>query len=544
MTETDYTQGVPTTPPEELLEYMRAKGFFDEHRLVYRAAWMTDPLTGIKEKCVEVRCTACKDMFHEAHVPGECGCAAYSSPAFGFHNSLTTENIKSGSITMCPQCGAGVRAMHIRELQIPAPIVQTHPLTVQVINGRLTLLCWYVKKLVFKNGETAIESMPYEGYILDGRKMIRMSGYQRFMGNYSFFGYWKARKRGDDSYGKADLVLPWDPEILKVTDAENSKLDVYMKKEGSNAKPVSYLKVWQRHKNIENLVVQGACTLVTELFEEPEGGTVRWKEKRPAQMLGLSKEEFAVMKADKWSLKELKFFQEKRDAYKLRADDVKDIIREGIYFVERIEKTGESVMKVIRYLRKQRRKYKTMDNTIDISHLLDYWSMAKKAGDNLENIDVRYPQNLVSAHDAAMERQMFEKNKELIPLFEKRLAELSVFSWQSEELGLLIRPAETAMELHKEGEILHHCVGNYAKRHAEGNTSLFFIRRTEAPEVPFFTLEIDIKNKTVRQNRGLRNCGETDEVKAFKEQWLTHIKQITKRRKKNNESGACTRKSA
>ena len=41
--------------------------------------------------------------------------------------------------------------------------------------------------------------------------------------------------------------------------------------------------------------------------------------------------------------------------------------------------------------------------------------------------------------------------------------------------------------------------------------------------MPFFTLEFDEKTKTVRQNRGLRNCARTPEVNAFEKAWLDHI---------------------
>lgn len=89
--------------------------------------------------------------------------------------------------------------------------------------------------------------------------------------------------------------------------------------------------------------------------------------------------------------------------------------------------------------------------------------------------------------------------------------------------GLLIRPCQTEAELIREGKDLHHCVASYAKRHAEGKTAILFIRQAAEPDMPFFTLEFDEKTKTVRQNRGLRNCARTPEVNAFEKAWLDHI---------------------
>lgn len=67
-------------------------------------------------------------------------------------------------------------------------------------------------------------------------------------------------------------------------------------------------------------------------------------------------------------------------------------------------------------------------------------------------------------------------------------------------------------------------MATYAKRHAGGETAIFFIRRASQPEKPFFTLELDEKRLNVRQNRGLRNCARTPEVQAFEEKWLEWVR--------------------
>lgn len=47
-----------------------------------------------------------------------------------------------------------------------------------------------------------------------------------------------------------------------------------------------------------------------------------------------------------------------------------------------------------------------------------------------------------------------------------------------------------------------------------------FIRRSDAPDEPYYTLELDEGHLTVRQNRGLRNCARTKEVRDFEAAWL------------------------
>ena len=54
-------------------------------------------------------------------------------------------------------------------------------------------------------------------------------------------------------------------------------------------------------------------------------------------------------------------------------------------------------------------------------------------------------------------------------------------------------------EIISEGQALQHCVGGYAERHAEGKTTILFIRRKDNLDTPYYTLEIDDKTKHIKQ---------------------------------------------
>ena len=45
------------------------------------------------------------------------------------------------------------------------------------------------------------------------------------------------------------------------------------------------------------------------------------------------------------------------------------------------------------------------------------------------------------------------------------------------------------------------------------------VRREDAPDAPWYTLELDMKDLKVLQNRGKCNCEETQEVKVFVALW-------------------------
>lgn len=76
-----------------------------------------------------------------------------------------------------------------------------------------------------------------------------------------------------------------------------------------------------------------------------------------------------------------------------------------------------------------------------------------------------------------------------------------------------MRVPRDAQEIKNEGAALHHCVGTYVDRVAKGQTHIFFVRRVEEPDTPYFTMEYN--NGRVIQCRGSHNCGMPSSVKAF-----------------------------
>jgi hypothetical protein len=85
------------------------------------------------------------------------------------------------------------------------------------------------------------------------------------------------------------------------------------------------------------------------------------------------------------------------------------------------------------------------------------------------------------------------------------------FAWK----GLLIRPPQSADEIVAEGHALRHCVGTggYIKDMAQGQYFILFVRRSERPDEPFFTMEDS--NNAVVQCRGQNNCAMPEEVAKF-----------------------------
>lgn len=118
------------------------------------------------------------------------------------------------------------------------------------------------------------------------------------------------------------------------------------------------------------------------------------------------------------------------------------------------------------------------------------------------------------------ERERLEKLKKN---FEK-LQEDRIAKFEFENDDYCIRVPHELTEITKEGVCLHHCVGGYVDRHANGNTNIIFLRRKEAEDVPFYTIEIDNGNNVIQiHGYGNRWLGNNPEVVSFVYTYLNKI---------------------
>ena len=547
MEQTNYEGLIPTEPPEGLIEWMRERGCFDKEYIVYKQAYVYDPLEERKVKMVECRCSACNETYYLPRAEYD-GCANVYAPApFGFENIVGdyVENVISGTTTICPHCGAQAEAIHCGHMRYSKTVSEHWPLTVCRVGDRLAIVTWYVCRHLNSDGTTRVFCNPWEAYVAEDRKVVKLAGYQRFMSSISWFRDWKQRERFNDSFGKigkAD-IYPFDESALIGTTAENCKLDKYINDCKDIVYPISYMNLWVKHKNVENLVMQGMSRFVNDKLDKLNSPYyanmqsvkdikgINWKAKRPNEMLGLTVEEFRLVRRFRWKPEDLEFYKEAK-VYGIKPEDVDLCNLCGYYDVKRLFKfENVNAMRTLRYINKQLKKY-PQQRQPHISDITDYWDMMKKLGEDLSDERIRYPQNLIRAHDVANERMEYKNSPEMVKQFEKRMETLSKYIFEAD--GYVIRPARCQSELVAEGKNLNHCVASYAGAHARGETAIFFVRYSESPECSYCTLEFDEKNMRVRQNRRYKNYDPPEEEKAFVEKWLEHIKEIKMKEKKKN----------
>ena len=78
---------------------------------------------------------------------------------------------------------------------------------------------------------------------------------------------------------------------------------------------------------------------------------------------------------------------------------------------------------------------------------------------------------------------------------------------------------ENARDFVREGMKQGNCVVDYLQRHADGEISILFLRKNDAPDKPFVTMEIS--DGVIEQALARFNTKPSDEVRAFLNEYAT-----------------------
>lgn len=298
---------------------------------------------------------------------------------------------------------------------------------------------------------------------------------------------------------------------------------------------LKYFEFYLKYPQIEKLIKIGLGNLIVEKLEGGVlGTTVNWRAKEVHNMLKITKGELReiVKKEIRVTPLFLKLYQlNSKNSQKLNISEIKDLeyvvmhpgYVEGLSVVLRYT----SMRKLYRYLNKQykTKQYKSMN--LILSDWKDYIFDAQKLGIDLNLESNSMPKDLYTTHQNTIKQIKYNNNLEIMRKAKERAKDLQKYHYKSN--GLLIRAPKDSQEIIEEGKIQHICVGGYAERHANGITTILFIRKVENPNVPYFTVEI--RDNKVVQVRGKRNCDTTKEIDKF----IKNFEKSRLSKKKNNK---------
>lgn len=284
---------------------------------------------------------------------------------------------------------------------------------------------------------------------------------------------------------------------------------------------ICYIYNFLKYPSIEVLEKAGFERIVGERASEEKSRTVNWRAKDLRKILGLKPKEIKEFRElGRYArLYELEKYKDiKKMGYKVSFDQLNLLpdykMKEKIQEIERYVK----LEKALSYLETQGR---------DCGIYLDYLRECSKLGYDMKNKKVLFPAELQAAHEETSEKIRIQADSKKKVAFKKSTDKIYDRPAYREE-KLLIRAAQSPEELAKESAALHHCVRNYVDSVANGICAILFIRKTESPDKPYFTLELSPDGKIV-QCRGDHNCAYPDDVKEFLERWQEWMK--TKKKK-------------
>lgn len=438
---------------------------------------------------------------------------------------FTPERFKHEEITTCPVCGNCVytygaeygKDRLYQERNYGLCYELNDLWCIRVVTARIAYFGNFPK-------EPHIGIVPNYVYIFSKKKAVRYI----YRGHYNY-------EKGKEIYTWEKMsrvqVLP-SPTFYRNSydSAEILNLQSYKKTSLKYSAPeimdsvnglILYLRLWQKHNNVEYLSKQGFGNLIEDMLRYSyKRGFINWKSNNLLKMLGIGKNDLEFCKV--MSYEQLEFFKELKASDGALAEPLFMYFRSRIRLAENIhKKSGLTYRQIRNYLEKQ-------GGIFLIQWFSDYCSMSVDCFGRVEELR---PKNIRTAHDRMTDKLKFHENAKYNARMHQRFKELKKLCMNYGDL--IMKPPESSEDIIFEGSVLHHCVGGYVERHAEGRTNILFIRKKTAPDTPFFTVEVSNELRII-QCHGYRNEAENpkpEEIKNFEEAYNEFLKKLKENKK-------------
>lgn len=323
-------------------------------------------------------------------------------------------------------------------------------------------------------------------------------------------------------------------EALSGTAMQYADLEGYLEERGHNKNPIYFLEYHARYPVIEFLWKAGYRNIVhNRIFgmDRENRNAILWERKKLKECFKFPLRILKLMPPEEWSLNDIQRVNDLWEKYggKVTDTEIRLVLQSkvDIQLWSRAT-TYANAGRILKYIKNQtdKRKEKNPDKR-SISQndtaqaYRDYLQECEQLHLDLHDKEILFPKDLTAAHNRTMEQVKFEKNKADQEKFQKAVEKLEKFAWGEGEF--FIRPAREQMELTAEGKALHHCVGGYIRDMAEEKTAIFFLRKANEPDKPFYTLEL--QKKRVIQCRTEHNASydRNPDVKNFVDMWMEKV---------------------
>lgn len=285
---------------------------------------------------------------------------------------------------------------------------------------------------------------------------------------------------------------------------------------------LKFFDIAAKHPCVEYLTKFGMSSVIeSKLYGRPTHRAINWKGKTLSEVLKLNKQDLKQVRENSSSLDTTSLFifqNVKKDGSNLTIEQVIDECS-NLGISHRMKEFNylrklTTIQRIFNYAKKQNTKVKkgTFNSVGSVLSIWgDYLEDCKQLDMDVTDESILFPTDLHKAHLQTIERVKVRADETLNLQMQKRAKALKKFNFEYN--GLLIRAFESSKEMVEEGNKLKHCIANYMLRYAQGQTSIFVIRKITNPTKPFFTIEI--RDGRIIQVYGLKNCQPTKEVQVF-----------------------------
>ena len=158
----------------------------------------------------------------------------------------------------------------------------------------------------------------------------------------------------------------------------------------------------------------------------------------------------------------------------------------------------------------------------------DYLDMAERRGCDIHSEIIYRNKKWRRFHDLYLEELNRKKDEERAAKFPGICRDLErnrrIFAWQQD--GYFVRPASSAEDIIREGRLQHHCVGasdTYMVKMATRKSWICFLRKKEAPEEPWYTVEVD-KNGIKQAYAAYDRKPDWEKTDKILKAWMQQVK--------------------
>lgn len=439
--------------------------------------------------------------------------------------------IRNWKMGTCPSCGSRVKFWSLRRLNGSYGIHHRIDAAVcQMVNGRIVARCFMVGLDLTGAGHDIQKQMwasETRRCFLDGKTAMEQERFATPTGTTKVYVDGLSRDITYEELGPLYMAPMNIGEIRK-------SLNLYAPLEELAARgcAMNPVMVWNRVRKrpeVEYLIKLGLYRLAESQLYGQRPDVLNKGGKNVAELLGVPKETVNLLRNVDPSAKVMVTIRGLiRCGVSLTEQDMRDMneLSVGWHSIKRFQLMLQhlSVHKSLRYIRKQMELCSSFRDAEDMLRTWeDYLGMAMEVGKDIDDVHVALPKHLMAAHDETAKILRLRKDQKLNAEVAKSAERLRDLCWTWN--GLTVRPAVSHEELFREGETLNHCVGRmgYAEKMAKFQTAIFFIRKEKEPDVPYVTLELDLKKLEKIQCYGKGDTWPGKLVDAFVAKWIKEV---------------------